>query len=806
MLRLRFAPPGPPSLFPLSASLLAQQSGRTLTDADYRLAESRLSYNTEPLVAHTVNSVHFLPGNRLWYRDAAPASGSTPARATYVLVDPATKTASPAFDHATLAHALAAALPGLKPSPDPAHLQLSALDLLDLDASGHPRALTTEIAGKRLRCTLTATVTCSLDPRAAPSAASVLSPDGAHAAFLRDWNLWLRDTKSGAESQLTHDGLPDFGYATDNAGWTRSQNPILVWSPDSRHIATFQQDQRKTGTFSILPVTNGHPQVETWRYPFAGDKDVTLIERVILDVPSGKVIRLKTPPDQHRSTICDDVSCSGSWDDVQWAPDSKTLAFVSTSRDHRQEWLRVADTRSGDVHDVYTETVPTFFDAGNDRVNWHYLPGSNEFLWFSEKSGWGQLYLYDLKSGQLKNQVTTDPGNVLQVLSVDARARRILYLADGKDPARDPYLQSLHAVDFSGKDETLLTPENTNHDIFLSPDASLFVDVSSTSTAPQRTTVRDTRTGAILMPVAQQDISALLATGWKPPTPFTVKGRDGTTDLYGFLYQPTSFDPAKKYPVVDYIYPGPVLKSCPDHAFHTAVHDNQALAELGFLVLCVDGMGTAYRSKAFHTTYYGHLEDNTLPDQITTIRQLAARLPAMDLDRVGIGGHSGGGAATAAAMFQFPDFFKVGISESGNHDERLYEDDWAEKWAGLEQKKSDGTSNYDAFANQNLAGNLKGHLLLVHGTSDTNVPLNNTLLVVDALIKANRDFDLILIPNSDHAYPGDAGQYIMRRRWDYFTRYLAGNTPPDQYHMTPYAEAIQKLRGPSTPAGESPQP
>ena len=294
------------------------------------------------------------------------------------------------------------------------------------------------------------------------------------------------------------------------------------------------------------------------------------------------------------------------------------------------------------------------------------------------------------------------------------------------------------------------------------------------------------------MEVAKQDISQLLAAGWVPLTPITVKARDGKTDLYGFMFKPTNFDAAKKYPIVNYVYPGPQTGSCGSRSFAAAHWDMQSLAELGFVVVCIDGMGTPSRSKAFHEVYYGNLGDNTIPDQIAGMKDLAAQYPFIDLDRVGIYGHSGGGNATGAAMFHYPDFFKVGIAESGNHDKRDYEDDWAEKWAGLEVKNADGTSNYDSQANQNFAKNLKGHLLLAHGTMDNNVPPNNTLLVVDALIKANKDFDLLLIPNAAHGY-GAASQYMTRRRWDYFVRYLAGNIPPHEYEMKPYAAAQAAL-------------
>jgi dipeptidyl aminopeptidase/acylaminoacyl peptidase len=273
-----------------------------------------------------------------------------------------------------------------------------------------------------------------------------------------------------------------------------------------------------------------------------------------------------------------------------------------------------------------------------------------------------------------------------------------------------------------------------------------------------------------------------------------MKARDGKTDLYGFMFKPTSFDASKKYPIVNHVYPGPQTGSCGGRGFAAAHGDMQSLAELGFIVVCIDGMGTPWRSKAFHEFYFGDLGDNTIPDQVSGMKDLAARYPWIDLDLAGMYGHSGGGNATAAAMFHYPDFFKVGIAESGNHDQRDYEDDWAEKWAGLEVKNADGTSNYDSQANQNFVKDLKGKLLLAHGSMDNNVPMNNTLLVVEALIKANKDFDLLIIPNVAHGY-GEASQYMTRRRWDYFVKNLAGNIPPHEYEMKSSASVTAAMRG-----------
>ncbi len=819
-------------------------TGRTLTADDYAHAERWMNYNVLPLVQHTVSGVRYLPDGRVFYRDPG-ANGSM-----YMLADPAKSAPSVAFDNARVAYALRND-GGF--APDPQHLPVTGF-VPDAVGGGY----TVNTAAGNVHCTAGGDCTRAVPTpeakpaqpqqapngqapalgrsatetggnsqmNAQPNAANAVktpparparpagrtrapfdtSPDKKYAAFIRDNNLWVRVAATGEERQLTTDGQKDYGYATDNAGWTHSDAPIVLWSPDSKKIATFQQDQRKTGSLYLVPVTNRHPVLEEWKYPLVGDADVTMIERVVIDVDTAKVTRLKMPPDQHRSSLCDDISCRGGagWDDVEFAPDAKTLAFLSTGRDHKDEWMRVADTETGAVKTVFHDHVPTYYESGQGRSNWHYLPTSNEFLWYSESSDYGQMYLYDLTTGKLKNQITHGDGPVTQVLRVDQKNRVIYFNATGKEKG-DPYFTRYYRADFDGKHQTLLTPEDADHAVTPSADASTFVDVFSTAETPQVAVLRD-NTGKVLVPLAKQDISALTATGWKPPTPITVKARDGKTPLYGFMWKPTTFDASRKYPLVDYVYPGPQEGSCGPRSFHSSERDNQALADLGFLVMCLDGMGTPLRSKSFHDAHASTpaaLGEDTIPDQAAGIRELGQRYAWIDMDRVGIWGHSGGGNATVSAMFHFPELFKVGIAESGNHDNREYEDDWAERWAGLETKGPNGSSNYDSQANENYAKNLQGKLMLAHGTMDDNVPPNNTLLVVDALIKANKDFDLIMLPNQHHGY-AEAGQYMMRRRWDYFVKYLAGNVPPVNYAVKPFDDTQRVIYeyGPSDGAND----
>jgi dipeptidyl aminopeptidase/acylaminoacyl peptidase len=604
-----------------------------------------------------------------------------------------------------------------------------------------------------------------------------LSPDGKRVVFIKDWNLWVRELESGKERQLTKDGIENFGYATDNAGWRQSERPIVLWSPDSKKVATYQQDQRHVSDMFLVKTTVGAPELKEWKYPLPQDEKIIQIHRVIVNVESGKMVRLKVDPDPRRGTLCDDIACSGAFDDNEWSEDGSTLAFVSSSRDHKVAQLRIADAMTGVVRDVYKEEVATQYESGQGTINWEYLPKTNEFIWYSEKDNWGHLYLHDLASGKLKNQITSGDFVVTRVRHIDKSKRKIYFEAQGKEEGRDPYFSHFYSVDFSGKNLKLLTPENGNHSIDISPDFKHFVDNYSQLDVPPVSVLRTMEEGFLVQTLEKADISRLTETGWKPPTPITVKSQDGKYDLYGVMFTPTNLDETKKYPIVNYIYPGPQGGGVGSRSFSVGRRDHQALAELGFIVVSIDGTCNPGRSKAFHDECYGDMSVNTLPDQVAGMEQLAAKYKYIDLERVGIWGHSGGGFATAAAMFDYPDFFDVGISESGNHDNRNYEDDWGERYVGLEVG-----DNYEKQANQLKAENLKGKLLLAHGGMDDNVPPYNTNLVVDALIKANKDFDLIIFPNARHGFGADSN-YMMRRRWDYFVKNLLNLDPPKEFKI-----------------------
>ena len=775
-----------PARFPACASLLAlallapmshaqtPYAPSQVTASDYARAESMLAHKLNPLVDGAAQSLAWQEGDRLLWVETREG------QSRLMGLDATSGQPLEFGDVAALAKALGQA------SGKPVDAETFAAKLRGLRLSDDGLGFT--FAGDDYTCQRDGACTRQASPAQKDGdGPAVKSPDGKREAFIRGWNLWLRDAATGKETQLTFDGVADYGYATDNAGWKHTDNAILVWSPGSDKIATFQQDQRKTRTMTLVATNVGAPAVEQWKYPFAGDEHVTMIERVIIDLTgdSPKVVRLKMPPDQHRSTCSDDLMCSDGWEDVQWAKDGKTLAFVSTDRGHKSATLRVADAATGKVRDVFTETVATQYQSAPtlSSVNWRYLPESNEFLWFSQKSDWGHLYLHDLATGKQKRQLTSGAWNVTKILRLDPAARQLWVTGVGREAGRDPYFSHLYRLSMDGGDPRLLTPENANHAVTLSEDGKYFVDVYSTIAEAPVALVRDAD-GKQVAALAKTDLTRLKAAGWVAPESFTVKARDGKTDLYGQMFKPSNFDPNKKYPIVTYIYPGPQVGSVRSRSFQPAHGDHQALAELGFVVIAVDGMGTPLRSKSFQDAWYGNMVDNTLPDQVAALKQLAAQHPWIDASRTGIWGHSGGGNATVAAMFGYPDVYKVGIAESGNHDNLSYEDDWAERYHGLFEKKDDGSSNYTGQDNAAYAKNLKGKLFLLHGMMDDNVPPQSTLLVVDALMKANKDFDLLLLPHARHGFGADS-YYVMRRRWDYFVQHLLGAEPPKEFALKP---------------------
>ena len=620
----------------------------------------------------------------------------------------------------------------------------------------------------------------------------IVSPNKKKSIYIKNYNLWIRDLKTKKTKQLTFNGYEDYGYATNNAGWIKNDRPVLKWSNDSKTITTFRQDSRKVGEMYLTTTNVGHPNLQKWKYALPGDENIFEIERIFINVESGKISKFKMGRDFQRSTTTDHIA---GWDgtllDANFSKDGKKLAFISSSRDHKEAHLQIADVKTGNIESVYKEVSKTYFESGVSGENWRVFFNSNEFLWYSEKDNWGHLYLYDLSNGNLKNRITSGEWLVRDVLHVDESTREIFFTGGGKEKG-NPYHVYLYKVNFDGSGLVCLTPEKGTHRINASDDWKYFTTTFST-TENSPVTLLKNRNGETLKEINRVDISELLENNWQQPIEFSVKARDNETDVYGLLYLPSFYNENHNYPVLNYIYPGPQSGSIGNYGFSVARRDFQALAELGFIVIGVDAMGTPGRSKSFHDAYYGNMGDNGLPDNIKAIKDLSKIYKGMDTERVGIWGHSGGGFASTRAILEYPEFYDVAVSSSGNHDNRNYEADWGEKWQGLleytDEDIDDGDTNYDFKqtnydnqANQLLAKNLKGKLMLAHGNLDDNVPPYSTLLVVDALIKENKDFDLIIFPNKRHGY-GDMNNYFTRKKWDYFVKHLKGIEPPKEFEM-----------------------
>ncbi len=769
-----------PVLLVVLASLLALPSearsqfdpapGGTLTAADYQRAEAFLSANLERRLFRAQVSPVFHEGDRFWYRVRVPGGFE------FVTVDPDRGTREPAFQHSRLSAALSRASGG---SFEARQLPFSTLERFTPGVE-----VEVEARGRRWRCDLRE-YACTDLGALTPPPQGVASPDGRWVAFRRDHDLWVFDREGGEEVRLTTDGEDRYGYAADSQGWRRTDAPILLWSPDSRRIATYRLDERGVEEMHLLRTAEPRPERVSWPYALPGDSVVPMLERVVIHLEDRRVVPLQTPPDHQRTSSCCGLSRGDQWADVEWSADGHRLAFVSVSRDYRTATLRVADPETGAVRTILEESHPIFFEshvASGGIPNWRVLDDRGEVLWFSQRDGWGHLFRYDLETGELRNRITSGDWNVLDVVRVDPGSGTLLFTAVGREEGVDPYHRQLYRVGLDGSGLTRLTPDGGDHEVTLTPSGTHFVATLSTVDTPPVTTLRRVRDGGTVRVLEEADASELEALGWIPPEPFRAKGRDGVTDVHGLLLRPSHFDPGKRYPVVNAIYPGPQVGSVGSRSFGVNRRGQaHALAELGFVVVLVDAFGTPLRSKAFHTAYYGDMGDNGLPDQKAAMRELAARHAWIDLDRVGIYGHSGGGFATAAALLRHPDFFHVGVSGAGNHDNRGYTYYWGEKYQGLLTVDAQGRDSYENQANHLLAERLEGKLLLSYGTMDANVHPNTTLLLIDALIEANKDFDLIVLPNRGHGYANEA--YAVRRTWDYFVEHLMGKTPPREFRI-----------------------
>jgi dipeptidyl aminopeptidase/acylaminoacyl peptidase len=769
-----------------AASFLAPHAAAQVTATDYARAERFLPWNARTLVSGEQVAPVWLKGSdRFWYRNHLKDGYE------FVLVDPARATRAPLFDHARLAAALSVAA---DTSYEGRKLPFQEFELLE-----DGRVLQFFVADSaRWRCDLSAYTCAGPEKVGKPKVSETASPDGRWAAFERAGNLWVREVATGQEVQLTTDATQDWTYAVSNVGCCagvtnprqkRELPPMLVWSEDSRRIATYRFDDRGVRKQPLIETSAKGPIL--WTYPNAlpGDSVIPKWDVWVFDVQTRTGARAELPPQVAVNTSCCWLTTvgpdgKGVWKDARWGAGSDAFFFTRGVRSYDSLSLVTMDVRTGAAREILTETSKTYIEMNlrsGGIPNWRMVNGNREVIWFSERDGWGHLYRFDAATGKLLNRITEGPWLVVDLLKVDEPGGWVYYTAVGREPGRDPYYRHLYRVRMDGTGTQLLTPEDADHEVSFAPSGRWFVDTWSTPTTEPVTVLRRSD-GVQTLAVEKADFQPLLASGWQWPVPFKAKARDGITDLYGYLYFPPRMEPGKRYPVVDYIYPGPQTGPIGFRQASSAGRGNgQALAELGFIVFVIDAQGTPLRSKAFHDFYYGNMGDNGIPDHIAALKELAMRYPQMDLDRVGIFGHSGGGFGSTDALLRYPDFFKVAVSSAGNHDQRYYDYTWGEKYQGLREIRKDGTDSFDSQANQKLVANLKGHLLLMYGTLDDNVHPNATLLVVDELIRQNKNFDLVVFPNRNHGYAQEP--YTIRRTWDYFVQHLLGETPPWQYEI-----------------------
>ncbi len=690
----------------------------------------------------------FAGDKRFWYRN--DLKDDTRA---FVLVDAESGKREPAFDHARLAAALAKAT-GEKITAD--HLPLSELRFTDDAASvSFSRA-----AGKSWHLDRkTHELRAQDDKKPAdpsPVAAQVrsrrrqqtTSADAKWAVIVKDQNVYLREQATKKETQLSKEGREGDGYTGD-----------VYWSPDSTRVIAMRRKagfDRKIYMVESSPSDQLQPRLHTLSYAKPGDA-VSFSKPHLFEAATGKEV-----------PISDELFANlWSIDRVRWDADSKRFTFVFNQRGHQVLRVVAVDAQTGKASALVDETSKTFIDYAHKQYL-HWLDETNELIWMSERDGWNHLYLYDAKTGKVKNPITKGEWVVRGVESVDAKNRQVWFRAGGIRPGQDPYYIHFARVNFDGTGLVVLTEGDGTHSIEYSPDKKFLIDTYSRVDMAPVMELRRTSDGKLVCKLEAGDLGELKALGWQVPERFVAKGRDGKTDIYGVIFRPTNFDAKKKYPVIENIYAGPQGAFAPKQ--FQSYHRHQAMAELGFIVVQMDGMGTSFRSKAFHDVCCKNLADAGFPDRILWMKAAAAKYPYMDLTRVGIYGGSAGGQNSTGALLFHGDFYKVAVSDCGCHDNRVDKIWWNELWMGWPIGP-----HYGEQANATNAHKLQGKLMLVVGEMDRNVDPASTMQVVNALVKANKDFDLLVIPGAGHG--ACETPYGRRRRADFFVRNLLGVEP-----------------------------
>ncbi len=757
----------------VTTSVAAASAPRSIVER-YTRAEQMLPWNTSKLVyGDVVQPQWYKDGSRFWFRN------KTKSGADFLYVDAATNTIRPLFENARLAAAITVATDS---AVDGNKLPFQSFRFTKDNED--ERNIEFRVGRKRVTCDITA-YSCVAGDTIPTETQFVLSPDKKWEAFVTNFNVFVRPRHGGDTTQLTTDGVVGWGYGQGEptpqqmmAPRLAPRRPQIQWAPDSKRLLVARTDTRGVGTMPYISYTPQRPRAFSQPYALPGDSIIPVPGAHILDRVTKTNVVVQLP------LKVASLTTSNSLRDSVWTPNSDKVKLSGITRASKSAYLWEVDAATGKSTLLARDTTKTFVETAppSDPTSWYVTKDGQDVIWWSERDGWGHLYRLG-PDAKVKNQITSGPWQVGKVVNVDEKLKQIWFTARGREADHFVYYQALYKVNFDGTGLTLLTPEDSYHDVDVSPSGKYIVDRMSRVEKPTETVLRDITTGRIINTLAKANITQLTALGFKNARSFAAKARDGVTDIYGVMYLPSNLDETKKYPIISNIYPGPQVGSVGSWTYKSG-GEPFSLAELGFIVVQIDHIGTPNRSKAFHDNYYGNFTDNGLPDHITAIKQLAAQYSFIDIERVGIYGHSGGAFASTDAMLRFPDFFKVAVSSSGNHDNRSYNIYWGEKYQGLLKKDTArrGEDNYTASANKTYAANLKGKLMLMHGDMDDNVHPANTVQLIDELTKANKQYDLVWAPNRAH---GLNEPYFIRRRWDYFVQYLLGQAPPDNYKITP---------------------
>jgi len=736
--------------------------------ADFKAAEKYSSRNLSKMLKSTrISPQWFKDSDKFWY------TYTTTSGKNFYMVDPAKKTKTPLFNNKDFAAQLSELtskpwnhnelnLKGLKLEDDNKTMTfiIDSVDYhFDINSKFITKGDSTEKAEKRLRW-------------------ASYAPDSSYIAFAKNHNLYLMEVgdADSTEIQLTTEGVRYFSYQGDQGDTTSDKRlrARVGWFKDSKKFYVTRSDSRKVkDLFVINELKNPRPELEVYKYAMPGDQEVPQAKLEIFDVAS-------------RAELIIDIDKYTDQTIRPYLPGKESDKLFMTRLNRTNDTLDVVviNTTTGELKELFTEANYPYFYSPN--VQLAILNEGEELIWWSERTGWGQLYLYDGNTGALKNKIT-NAGHFItgRMAQIDTVGRKVYYEGRGREENIDPYYALMYKSNFDGSGFRPISIENGNHAISMPKSSKFYVDNNGAPDVEPTSVLKDNN-GNLIMELEKADLSLLYQAGWKMPERFKTKADDGITDLYGVMFKPFDFDATKKYPIISYVYPGPQVESFSNNFSITGGYQS-AMAQLGFIVVSMGHRGgSPMRSKYYHTYGYENLRDYALADDKRSLEQLAERHEWINLDQIGIFGHSGGGFMSTAALLSYPDFYKAAASSAGNHDNNIYNKWWSETHNGVKRvdktKKDDDGNEYTETTwdakiktNPSLADNLKGHILITHGTTDNNVHPGNSMRLVNELMKAGKRFDYVPIPGSRHGYRGDQRTYYERLMWYFFAEHLLGD-------------------------------